>query len=677
VALKGFLWYQGEHNAARPADYAALFTPFIHGWRARFDAPSAPFYFVQLPNFSISDDWVGLRAAQATALALPATGMAVAIDIGNDNNIHPGNKRDVGLRLARLARHHDYGETALEYSGPVPGNVVAAGSQLVIAFDHAAGLHLDTTKNRPGLPAFEIAAATGAFFPATPALEGRILRLFAPEVPAPHRARYAWHNTPSTPLYNAAGLPAAPFSVEAGLSPSNLAPPGDQTAAPGQQITLRADIAGDATAAFIRWQVSIDGVNWRDIDADSGLYTGETTAALVIKAATAGMDGLLFRYLAGTTADNAIPSPTATLSVALALLQEPKSLVADQTGDLYVAEAGRIWRVRPGGGAYVFSPPAVAGGSDGAVYGTPFFNLAAIALHSGTLYAANAGGDKIDTVSTSGSVTTFTGAVGFPGSTDGPLAVARFNYPSGLAFAPDGTLYVADTANRAIRKIHPNGGGVTTLAGIAADSPVGLAVSQNGDRLYVADAGAHVIRSVSSFGWDTAVLAGDAGSAGCAEGAPGQARFDSPRDLLIAGDDTLYVVDTGNSRVLEILPDGSSRTIVGSPEGETGFRDGSGTSARFDHPGGITMDSSANLYIADTGNGVLRRISPADEVTTLLLSQTTPPAGENNNSDDSDSDSGGGGGGGGGAPGAWFFFAGAVVATMRIACRRAAVKIKN
>jgi sugar lactone lactonase YvrE len=242
---------------------------------------------------------------------------------------------------------------------------------------------------------------------------------------------------------------------------------------------------------------------------------------------------------------------------------------------------------------------------------------------------------------------------------------------------PDGTLYVADTANRAIRKITP-GGVVTTLVTTASlAAPAGLDISANGGTLFVADAGAHVIRAIALPGGAATLVAGVTGSAGCSEGSAGQTRLDSPADLVVADSGNLYVADTGNSRILEITPGGVTRTLAGSPAGEPGFIDANGTAARFDRPRGLILDASGTLHVADTGNSVLRRISPADEATTLLLSQTTPPGGENNNggndnggeTNNGGSGGGGGGGGGGGAPGAWFFFACAVITIVRL-CKK-------
>jgi sialate O-acetylesterase len=212
AAVRGVIWYQGEANEGQPGEYARQFPAMIQQWRAAFAQPHLPFYFVQLPNFSRSSDpaknrqWAYLREAQTQALKLPATGMAVTIDVGEDDAIHPKNKLDVGRRLARVALAGTYGRP-LEASGPVVENIAREGPGYAIRFRHAAGLQ----SKIEGLPGFEIAGADRLFHPAVARIEGDRVIVSSPAVPGPIAVRYAWRNTPAASLFNASGLPAAPF----------------------------------------------------------------------------------------------------------------------------------------------------------------------------------------------------------------------------------------------------------------------------------------------------------------------------------------------------------------------------------------------------------------------------------------------------------------------------------
>jgi len=211
AAIRGVIWYQGENNAPRYAEYARLFGTMIQQWRYDFKQPALPFYFVQLANLQRKTDptdreWAFQREAQAKVLALPHTGMAVTIDIGDPNNIHPTNKQDVGRRLALVALADTYGRTE-ECSGPRLAGMKRDKAALRLTFTHAAGLR----SADPDLPGFELAGPDHGFYPATARIEGESIVVRSDRVPEPVAVRYAWHNAPPAPLYNGADLPAAPF----------------------------------------------------------------------------------------------------------------------------------------------------------------------------------------------------------------------------------------------------------------------------------------------------------------------------------------------------------------------------------------------------------------------------------------------------------------------------------
>ena len=210
AAFRGVIWYQGEANAPRASEYASLFQGMIRQWRDEF-GPDLPFYFVQLANHNRQSDktrvtWAYLREAQAEALTLPHTGMVVAIDIGDVDDVHPKNKQEVGRRLALIARQRLDGEPVV-FSGPIFKTAQREGSTLRVTFEHAAGL---TSRGAP-IVGVEIAGADHKFVPAIARIERDTLVVSAESVPEPGALRYAWHNYPVACLFNENGLPAAPF----------------------------------------------------------------------------------------------------------------------------------------------------------------------------------------------------------------------------------------------------------------------------------------------------------------------------------------------------------------------------------------------------------------------------------------------------------------------------------
>lgn len=210
--IKGVIWYQGESNSSfdRAPLYAKLFPTLISDWRARWREGNFPFLFVQLANYKPGGSgWPIIREAQQRTLALTNTGMAVTIDVGDPDNIHPADKQSVGARLALAARALAYGET-VEYSGPIFRQTSIDKDGMRVWFDHAEGL---TAKN--GAPSgFEIAGEDHHFKPAAAAIDGQSVLVTSSQVPAPRYVRYGWTSAPVLNLYNSAGLPASPFTSE-------------------------------------------------------------------------------------------------------------------------------------------------------------------------------------------------------------------------------------------------------------------------------------------------------------------------------------------------------------------------------------------------------------------------------------------------------------------------------
>ncbi|MDT7781521.1 MAG: sialate O-acetylesterase [Acidobacteriota bacterium] len=215
--IRGAIWYQGEANAGRAYQYRKLFPVMIRDLRSAWGEGDFPFYFVQLANWkarpmdSIDSEWAELREAQLmTMRRLPHTGMAVTIDIGNPEDIHPRNKLDVGLRLARWALAETYGQKT-EESGPLYESFKVEGNMVRVRFSHAGGL-----KTRDGSPpaGFFVSGIDRKFVPAEIRIDGNAVVIWSKDVPHPAAVRYAWADNPAGNLYNADGLPASPFRTD-------------------------------------------------------------------------------------------------------------------------------------------------------------------------------------------------------------------------------------------------------------------------------------------------------------------------------------------------------------------------------------------------------------------------------------------------------------------------------
>lgn len=217
-AIKGVIWYQGESNAGNPGVYEEQFSTMIETWREEWNQGDFPFLFVQLANFMetsnepVQSNWAELRQAQLNTLKLPNTGMAVAIDIGEWNDIHPLNKKDVGHRLALQARKIAYEEDDLVAGGPIPERSMFHSNEVIIHFKNVGdGL---TTSNNETPQHFAISEDGKNFVWAQAEIQGGSIRVWNDEISNPVAVRYAWADNPeSANLINQKGLPATPFEV--------------------------------------------------------------------------------------------------------------------------------------------------------------------------------------------------------------------------------------------------------------------------------------------------------------------------------------------------------------------------------------------------------------------------------------------------------------------------------
>ena len=216
---KGFLWYQGEANTNRAEEYAKLQPAQIIDWRNKWKQGDLPFLYVQLPGFMdmnylpSESQWAGLREAQLKSLYVPNTGMAVAIDLGEWNDIHPDNKKDVGERLVLIAEKLAYGEKNIVHSGPLYQSSTIDGNKITISFSNVgSGL---ITNDGEELSEFAIAGADKKFVWAKAKIEEDKIIVWNDNISTPMYVRYAWADNPVNPnLYNKEKLPASPFRTD-------------------------------------------------------------------------------------------------------------------------------------------------------------------------------------------------------------------------------------------------------------------------------------------------------------------------------------------------------------------------------------------------------------------------------------------------------------------------------
>jgi sialate O-acetylesterase len=213
LPLRGVIWYQGEANAGRAEQYRTLFPAMIGAWRAAWCRADLPFLYVQLPNLARQPEpsrsgWAELREAQLITLAVPHTGMAVIIDIGDPGNLHPTNKLDVGKRLALAAGTLVYGRPAAGRLSPFFDHAETKGAQMTVHFKTVDSL---TVHGGGELKGFAVAGADKVFHFASAKIDGETVVVTSDAVPAPVAVRYAWADNPDCNLVSSAGLPASPF----------------------------------------------------------------------------------------------------------------------------------------------------------------------------------------------------------------------------------------------------------------------------------------------------------------------------------------------------------------------------------------------------------------------------------------------------------------------------------
>jgi sugar lactone lactonase YvrE len=323
----------------------------------------------------------------------------------------------------------------------------------------------------------------------------------------------------------------------------------------------------------------------------------------------------------------------------------PWGVAVDKAGNVYVADSNNntIRKMTPCGVVTTLAGLAGRSGSaDGTASAASFNFPESLAVdNAGNVYVADTDNHTIRKITPSGVVSTLAGLAGVGGTTDGAGSAARFHFPNGVAVDSGGNIIVADSGNSAIRKITPSGV-ASTLAGLIGtkgstdgigsdarfDYPAGVAVD-SGDNIYVAD---EVGNASNPYGSTirkitpsrvVSTLAGLAGVSGSTDGAGSAARFYFPHGVALDSANNLYVADTFNSTIRKITPSGVVSTLAGLAR-STGNTDGTGDAARFSNPYGVAVDGTGNLYVADTGNGRIRKITPSGVVSTLATGFSSP-----------------------------------------------------
>lgn len=349
------------------------------------------------------------------------------------------------------------------------------------------------------------------------------------------------------------------------------------------------------------------------------LYVADTRNGTIRQMINPGTTWMV-STLAGSASSGSADGPVGT-----ARFSCPQGAASDHSGNLYVADTANntIRRLASGLVSTYAGQAGNAGNANGDGTNALLSGAQSVAADSsGNLYVADSANNTIRLITSAGAVSTLAGQAGASGSADGTGTNALFYQPQGVTVDTLGNVYVADTGNGTIREI-TTGGIVSTLAGVAgspgsADGtntsahfnwPVGLALDHSGN-VYVGDCLNHTIRQMSPVGtnWVVSTLAGQAGVWGNADGTNGAAQFFLPRGLVVDGSGNVFVADAGNQTIRKLSPVGTDWvvTTVGGLPGLSGATDGVGSAALFNYPGGVTMDASSHLYVADSGNDAIR-----------------------------------------------------------------------
>lgn len=402
---------------------------------------------------------------------------------------------------------------------------------------------------------------------------------------------------------------------------------------PGGVVTTLAGVAGSSGSADgTNSDARFNEPNSVTVDSAGNLYVAEWVNSTIRKMTLDGTN-----WVVTTAAGVAGSFGSANGTNNDARFNISAGVAVDSADNVYVADFANhlIRKMTLAGTNRVVTTLAGTGGIHGSAEGTGldarFLNPSAVALDSAkNVYVADQINHTIRKVTSAGEVTTLAGLPGYGGSTDGVGKDAQFLNPSGVAVDSTANVYVADSVNCTIRRVTP-AGEVTTLAGLAGTLggddginsearfiyPQGVAVDNAGN-LYVADTFAYTIRKVTPVGtdWVVTTLAGLAESYGSQNGIGSAARFNAPTSVAVDSTGNVYVADTLNHLIRKVTPAGVVTTFAGGA-GVVGSVDGTGTAARFYAPTGVAVDSADNVYVADTYNNTIRKITPARVVTTL------------------------------------------------------------
>ncbi len=357
-------------------------------------------------------------------------------------------------------------------------------------------------------------------------------------------------------------------------------------------------------------------------DDDGNVYVADTFAHTIRKIDPKGN--------VSTFAGTAGAAGSVNATGAAARFSLPQRITVDRKRNLYVTDGnGQIRKITPSGAVTTFAgAPAQSGTADGDARSARFsFSNGVVLDRAGNLFVADMDNSTIRKITPSGVVTTFAGTPGKGGSADGAGPAAQFGGVATLAMDPAGNLYAAEFYNNTVRKVTP-AGVVTTFVGTAGKAggadgkgaaaqlsgPNDIAADSHGN-LYIADFYNNTVRKITPDGV-VSTLAGSAGKAGSDDGVSAAARFDGPAGVAPDAAGNVYVTELNNHTLRKIAPDGRVTTVAGIA-GKPGSADGAGSAARLNGPWGIAIDRHGDIFLCDTGNNAIRKVTPAGMVTTV------------------------------------------------------------